>query len=146
MLSAKIRDDLTKAIKAKDSPRTAVLRLLMAEIINKKIEKQAEPTDEEIIAIIRRGIKQRQEAAALYRQGKRDDLYAKETAEIDILNTYLPQQADLSEIEKIVRETICQMNASGPADFGKVMGATMGQLKGKADGQTVAKIVREILS
>lgn len=142
---SKIWEDLTKALKAKDKLKVSVIRLLIADIHDQKIEKQAELTDEEVVALIRKGIKQRQEAIDLYLQGKRGDLVAKEKEELDILNTYLPQQLSPQELEKIVKDTISLSGVSGPQDFGKVMGLVMGKIKGRAEGNLVAQIVRQSL-
>jgi uncharacterized protein YqeY len=145
MIIEKIKTDLKEAFRAKEELRISTLRLLLSEIHNRQIEKQAELSDEDVVGVIRRGIKQRQEAIEAYQKGKREDLVKKEQTELSILSKYLPQQIPPKELEKIVKETISEVGASGPGDFGKVMGAVMGKVKGKAEGGVVAEVVKKLL-
>jgi hypothetical protein len=145
MIIEKIKTDLKEAFRAKEELRVSTLRLLLSEIHNRQIEKQAELSDEDVVGVIRRGIKQRQEAIEAYQKGKREDLVKKEQTELSILSKYLPQQIPPKELEKIVKETISEVGASGPGDFGKVMGAVMGKVKGKAEGGVVAEVVKKLL-
>ncbi|TSC54100.1 MAG: hypothetical protein LiPW31_233 [Microgenomates group bacterium LiPW_31] len=145
MLQDKIQADLKIALKAKDELRVSTLRLLLSETHNREIEKQTQLSDEDVVAVIHRGIKQRQEAIEAYQKGNRDDLIKKEQAELAILNKYLPQQMPSEELEKIVKEAISEVEASGPGDFGKVMGVVMGKVKGKAEGGVVAGVVKKLL-
>ena len=146
MIFEKIQKELKKALKAGDKLQVSTLRFLLAAVHNRKIEKQADLVDEDILAVIRQQAKQHRESIEAYRQGKRDDLVAKEQAELDILNTYLPQQMGDDVLEKIVKDTIAETGAAGPADFGKVMGAVMGKVKEKADGSQAAAMVKNQLS
>jgi len=143
----KIKTDLKTALKGKDETTVSTLRLLLAAIHNKEIElkKRGKLKNEEVVAVIRQQVKQRRESIEAYQKGKRDDLVEKEKQELDILSKYLPQQISSGELEKIVGQTIEETGASGPADFGKVIGAVMGKVKGRADGSEVAKIVKEKL-
>lgn len=141
----KIRVDLNQAMKKKDALKVATLRLLLAEIHNQEMDKQSELIDEEILGVVRKEVKKRQEAIGLYRQGERDDLVQKEQQELDILKKYLPQEMSSEELEKVVKETMVDVRASGPQDFGQVMGAVLGKLKGKADGKRVAEMVEDLL-
>lgn len=146
MILEKIQKELKEALKARDNLRVSALRFLLAAAHNRKIEKQAELTDEDILAVIRQQVKQHKESIAAYQQGKRDDLVGKEQSELDILNTYLPRQMGDEELEKIVKNAIAETGATGPTDFGKAMGAVMGKVKGKADGNQVAVMVKNQLS
>lgn len=148
MLQDKIQADLKIALKAKDELRVSTLRLLLSETHNREIEKQTQLSDEDVVAVIHRGIKQRQEAIEAYQKGNRDDLIKKEQAELAILNKYLPQQSAswrTKELEKIVKEAISEVEASGPGDFGKVMGIVIGKVKGQAEGKVVAEVVKKLL-
>jgi uncharacterized protein YqeY len=146
-LNEKIRNDLEKALKEKDLVRISALRFLLSQIQNKEIElnKRNRLSDEEIVAVIRKQAKERQESIEAYRQGNRDDLVKKEEVELKILNTYLPQLLSSEELEKIVSQTIKEIGAKGAEDFGKVMGAVMGKVKGGADGQMVASLVKKMI-
>lgn len=146
MLQEQIKKDLDKALLAKEELLVSTLRLLLAEIRNYWIEKQKDLTDEDVIAVIRRQIKQRKDSIEAYQKGGRKDLAEKETKEMGILGKYLPQQMAVNELEKIVKETIEEVGAAGPKDFGKVMGAVMGKVKGAAEGAMVAEAVKRLLS
>ena len=145
MLNEQIQKDLEAAMKGKEEVKVSTLRLLVSEIRNKQIEKQEEPNDEEIIALIRRAVKQRQEAIESYQKGERNDLAEKEKAEMAILSNYLPQELSASEVEKVVKEVISEVGATGQQDFGKVMNGVMNRLKGKVDGTKVAQAVKKLI-
>ena len=156
----KINSDFKEAYKAKDETLVSTLRLLLAAIKNKEVEKRtklskSEPiekleelsklSDEEIISVVFSEVKRRKEAAEQYKQGGREELARKEEQEMKILSFYMPEQLGEEEIKKLVQEAIKKTGASGLPDLGKVMGALMPQVKGKADGNLVNKIVREEL-
>lgn len=145
-LLARIKKDLDQALKKKDSLAVSVLRLLLAEIHNQEIEKQKELTDEDVLEVIRREVKKRKEAVEAYQKGNRKDLAEKEGTELKILNTYLPQQLSDEELKKIVASVVDEVGAKEPTDFGQVMGAAMGRVKGQADGAKVATLVKEKLA
>ena len=109
-------------------------------------ERRYEATDEDIIEVIGREVKKRNEAIDLYRKGGRDDLAQKEAKELEILKAYLPKQMSESEIRTLVREAIEQTGASSMQDMGKVMGALMTKVKGRADATLASNIVREALT
>lgn len=145
-LLEKIRTDLSQALKEKKEIEVSALRLLLAEVHNKEIEKQGELIEEEVIGVIRKQIRLRQEAIESYQKGERKDLEQKERDEMKILSKYLPQMISPQELEKIVDSKIKQLGAKGPQDFGKVMGEVMKEVKGQADGAEVAKLVKERLT
>lgn len=147
MLKDKIHADLLAAMKAKEETKTGALRLLKAAIMKFEVsgDKKKDATDEEVLQIIGREVKQRKDSIEAYRKGGRDDLAVHEEAELKILQAYLPAQMSEEELKKVVSQVISQTGAGSKADFGKVMGAVMGQVKGKADGQMVSKVVREML-
>jgi hypothetical protein len=146
---SKVEQNLKMALKAKDKLLVSTLKFLLAQIRNKEIElrgTEKKLTDEMVMGVIRQEIKKRKEAAILYRQGKREDLAEKEEDEFQILSKYLPQAFSAEKLAKIVQETIEQVKAKGPADFGKVMGAVMAKIKGQAEGSQVAEVVRKTLT
>jgi uncharacterized protein len=141
----KLQGDLKEAMIAHDESRVGTLRLLINEIHNWQIEKQVEPKESDLTQIVQQQVKRRKEAAEAYRQGGRVDLAEKEEQESTVLMVYLPAQLSEEEWEKLVKETIVKIGASGPADFGKVMGSVMEQVKGQTDGNTVSQIVKRLL-
>jgi len=145
MLLEQIQEDLTAALKEKNELQVSTLRLLLAEIHNRKIEKQAELTDEDIVAVLRKEAKKRQESVEAFQKGDRQELADKESNELTILSKYLPQEMDPQELEKIVKEVISEVGAQGAGDFGKVMGVVMSKVKGRIDGAKVSEVVKKLL-
>lgn len=142
-LIPQIDNDLIEALRAKSELTLATLRLLKSEIKNAAIAIGKELNDEEVIAVIQRGIKQRQDAIIQYNKANRPELANKEQAEITILTKYLPPQLSDDELSQIIADTKKQINASSSHDFGKIMGAIMPKVKGRADGNRIANLVRE---
>jgi uncharacterized protein YqeY len=140
-LLARLQADLAAARKAQDKPRTLLLSTILADIKNKKIELRREPTDEDVVEVLRKGIKRRRESIEAYDKGNRADLSAKERAEVQALEQYLPAQVSNDEIRAAVRAAI----AGGAANIGAVMGKVMPQFKGRAEGGTINAIAREEL-
>ena len=147
MLLEKIDADLKEGMKAKDTLRTDTLRMLKSALNYFKIEKQvSEITDDDILTIINRQIKQHKESIASYENGARLELAEKEKKELVILESYMPKQASTEEITRIIMDTIAETGAAGKKDFGKVMKQVTGKLKGMADGKIVSQIVGEELA
>jgi uncharacterized protein len=147
-LKEKIASDIKEAMKSGDSVRRDTLRLLDSAIKNSEIEKKKQETgltDEEVLEVIGRSVKQRQDSINQFTQGGRTDLAEKEQAELAILMPYLPAQMSEDDIRKVVREIITGLGSATPSDMGKVMGQAMGKMKGQADGNVVRKIVGEEL-
>lgn len=140
-LLARIQGDQIAARKSQDKPATLLLGTILSDIKNKRIELQREPADAEVIEVIRKGIKRRKESVEMYTKGNREDLASKESAEIQLLEKYLPPEVDLEELRTAVRTAI----AGGAGNIGAVMGKVMPQFKGRADGTTINAIAREEL-
>jgi uncharacterized protein YqeY len=146
-LKQRVSDDMKAAMRSGDTLRRDTLRMLGATIKNAEIEKRHTALEEvEIVALVAREIKRRQESIDAFQAGHRPDLVAKEAAEKKILEGYMPAQMDRAEIEGLVNKVIAAVGASGPADKGKVMKDLMPQVKGKADGKLVNDIVTELLN
>ncbi len=145
-IEEKITNDLKAAMKAKDEMRLSCLRLLKTSIKHKQVEKGEKLKDEDIEAIISSAIRKGKEAAQEFNKGNREDLAAKEEAEIKILYDYMPKQLDSVEIEKIIKEIITELSIDSPKDLGKVMKAAMVRMAGKAQGKEVNEIARRLLS
>ena len=146
-LSKQIVSDLTAAMKAQDAARTSTLRMVKAAMMNRQIEKGAELDDDDMQKLLRSLVKQRRDSIEQYEKAGRQELVDKESAEIAVIETYLPQAASREEIEQAVAAAIAETGASSMKDIGKVMKATQAALAGKnADGRLVSEVVKAKLS
>jgi uncharacterized protein len=145
-LGEKIIVDLTASMKAQDAARTSTLRMVKAAMMNRQIEKGGQLDDEEISKLLRSLVKQRRDSIEQYQKAGRQELVDKESAEITVIEGYLPQAASRDEIEAVVAEAISSTGASSMKDMGKVMKAAQAGLAGKnADGRLVSEIVKSKL-
>ena len=144
-LRDQLREDVKTAMRAKDALRRDTIRLLQAAIKNADIEQRGEVGDAAVLTIIQKQLRQRQDSIEQFEAGGRDDLAARERAEIGVLEVYLPAQMDRDAIMAAAQAVVARTGASGPGDKGKVMGPLMGQLRGKADGRLVNEVVGELL-
>ena len=146
-LAEKIVSDLTASMKAQDAARTSTLRMVKAAMMNRQIEKGGPLDDEELSRLLRSLVKQRRDSIEQYQKAGRQELVDKETAEIEVIEGYLPQAASREEIEAVVVEAIASTEANSMKDIGKVMKAAQAALAGKnADGRVVSEIVKSKLS
>lgn len=145
-LKDRIIDEMKQALKAKDAIKVSTLRMLNAAIKNKEIEKRAQVDDLDVIGLITTSIKQHKESIKLFAQGARDDLVDKETKELEILTSLLPQQMSQEELIAKIRKTMEEVGADSERDLGKVMKALMAEIKGRADGSMVRNLVMEMLN
>lgn len=162
-IKQKIQEDLTQAVKKGKETTRSILRVLLASILSREkekrykisktkqgvseeeIAKQSNLTDEEIIEVISSEVKKGRDAIIEFEKGKRKDLADKEKSEIEVLQKYLPEQLSEEEIREIVQESIQKTNAKEIKDMGKVMADMMPKIKGRADGNLVSKIVKDLL-
>jgi len=146
-LTDQIQSDLTGAMKARDSKRTATLRMVLAAIKNQRVAagQSGDLSDAQTLELLAREAKKRAEAATAFRDAGREELADKEEAELAILRTYLPAQLSEAELRTLVDEAIAETGAAEPGDLGRVMSAVMPKTKGRADGKQVNAIVRERL-
>lgn len=144
----KIKAELLEALKSGDKFRADTLRYLLSVIHNAEISKGKGATliEEELAEILQKQIKQREESIVAYEKGNRPDLVEKEKKELETIKGYLPEQLSEEEIKKLAEEATAEVGAKGPQDMGRVMGALMSKIKGRADGSIVSKVVRELLS
>lgn len=147
-LGARIASDLVTAMKAKDELSLSVLRMLKSsmQLVIAEHNKDYELTEDEILTLVRRLIKQRKEAAEIYLKGKAADRAERELAEAHVLEAYLPAQLSQEKIEEIVAQTAKEVGASSQKDMGRLMGAVMSRVKGQADGGAVRNAVSAYLS
>ena len=141
-LLARLQGDLNSARKSQDKAGTLLLGTVLSEVKNKKIELRRDPTDEDVVDVLRKSIKRRRESVEMYTKGNRSDLADKESAEAAALEKYLPAQVSEDELRAAVKAAI----AGGAKQIGAVMGKVLPQFKGRADGSTINAIAREELS
>ena len=140
-LAESLQAAMNAARKAQDKERTLVLGTIIANLKNRRIELRREPTDDEVVEVIRKGIKLRREAAEQYEKAARPELAKVELGQIAVLEEFLPPAVDPEEIRQAVRAAI----AGGAKDIGKVMGQVLPKFKGRAEGKVINEIVREEL-
>jgi uncharacterized protein YqeY len=148
-LSERLQKDLVEAMKARETTRVSVLRLIKTAIQNKEIELGETLSSEQEIQLLQTMVKQRNEAIATFEKGNRKDLADKEREELTFLRTYLPEEVSLDEVDRVVVAVVDEVGATSPKDMGNVMKETMARLKktGKAvDGKVVNEVVRSKLS
>jgi len=146
-LKEQIVADMTAAMKAKDVARTSTLRMVKAAITNREKESGAPINDEDVLKLLRSQLKQRRDSVEQYQKANRQDLAEKETAEITVIESYLPQAASAEEIEQAVSGAIAETGATSMKDMGAVMKASMAKLAGKnADGRLVSETVKKKLA
>lgn len=145
-LVERIDSDLRTAMKSSDKVAVSTLRIVKSTIKNKEIEKGGNLTDNEVVSVLSSLSKQRKESIEQFARGGRDDLVATETAELEVLNKYLPEQLSDEAIDDIIKETIEKTGAAGPGDIGLVMKEVMSRVKGQADGKVINRKVSELLS
>ncbi|HEU5175636.1 MAG TPA: GatB/YqeY domain-containing protein [Gemmatimonadaceae bacterium] len=142
MLLDQLQSDLTTARRAQDKPLTLLLGTLVSDVKNRQLEVNRDLTDDDVVEVLRKGIKKRRESVEMYAAGGREDLAAKEREEVAVMERYLPAQASEDDIRAAVRAAI----AGGAANMGAVMGKVVPQFKGRAEGGTINAIVREELA
>lgn len=144
-LKAQIADDMKSAMRAKDAPRLAAIRLLMAGIKQREVDERIELDDAGVIAIVEKQIKQRRDAIAQYEAGGRPELAASERFEMQVLEAYLPARLSDAEIDAVVASAVASTGATGVKDMGKVMAAVKPQLAGRADMAAVSARIKAAL-
>lgn len=145
-LKDQVTEDMKTAMRARDSERLGTIRLLLAAAKQKEVDERMVLDDAAMIAIVDKLIKQRKDSVAAYLLGQRQDLADKESAEIKVLEVYLPQRLSGDEVIAAVAAIVAAMGAKGPGDMGKVMGAVKTQLAGKADMALVSQAVKAALA
>jgi len=139
-------EDLKNSMKSKDKVRKDTITMIRAAIKQKEVDERRELSDDDILDIIAKQLKEKKMAIEEFRKGQREDLVELTEQEMNILLEYLPEQLSEEELEKIVREAINEVNATSIKDMGKVMKVVMPKVKGRADGNMVNQIVKKILN
>lgn len=141
----RLNQDLKQAMKDKAAIKLSVIRMVKAAVKNEEINKGSQLSEDEELSILTRELKQRRESLQEFEKAGRDDLVQQIQEEIVVLTSYMPAQLSEEEVRQIAIEVISQIGASSKKEMGKVMGAMMPKVKGKADGNVVQKIVNELL-
>jgi uncharacterized protein len=144
-LKDRITEDMKAAMRAKQGERLSTIRMLLAACKQREVDDRVELDDAAIVAIVDRLIKQRRDSITAFRQGGRDDLVAKESAEVEVLQAYLPARLDDAALSSAVALLIERLQAKGAADMGRVMAAAKSELSGQADMGAVSRTVKQLL-
>ena len=145
-LKEQITEDMKAAMRAKDSERLGTIRMLLAAVKQKEVDERVDVDDVMLVGIVDKLIKQRKDSISQFAAAGRQDLADKESAELKVLEAYLPQRLSEAEIQAEVAAIVADLGAKGPADMGKVMGAVKGKLAGKADMGLVSAAVKAALA
>ena len=145
-LKEKISEDMKAAMRAKESEKLATIRLINAAIKQREVDERIELSDEQVLAVIEKMIKQRKDSITQFEAGGRQDLADIEKAEMVVLSAYMPAQMSDAEVQAEVAAAVAQVGAAGPQDMGKVMGVLKGKLAGRADMTAVSAAVKAALS
>jgi uncharacterized protein YqeY len=145
-LSEQLNEDMKQFMKSGDKFALSVVRMLRSAVKNVEIDQRRTISDDEVLDILSREIKQRKDASSEFQKAGRQDLVDQSHAEIEVIQKYMPQALTEEELQLIVQQTIVQVGASSRADMGKVMSAVMPQVKGRADGKKINEVVQRLLS
>jgi len=145
-LKAQITEDMKAAMRAKEADRLGTIRLLQAAIKQREVDERIELDDAAVLAVIDKMLKQRKDSITAFEQAGRDDLVAKEAAEVAVLQVYMPAQLSEAEVDAAVRDAVAKAGAAGPQDMGKVMGILKPALAGRADMTQVSARVKAALT
>ncbi|MBA4493149.1 GatB/YqeY domain-containing protein [Paenactinomyces guangxiensis] len=144
-LVKQLEQDMKSALKNKEKTKLSVIRMLRASIKKEEIDRRHALSEDDVLEVIMREIKQRKDSLSEYEKAGREELAQKEREEIEILQAYLPEQLSEEEVRALVQQVIQEVGAATKADMGRVMGAIMPRVKGKADGRLVNRLVQESL-
>jgi len=145
-LKDRITEDMKTAMRAKDAARLSTIRLLLAAIKQREVDERITLDDTQVVGVLDKLVKQRKDSIAAFAQAGRTDLVDKETAEMAVLEAYLPQRLSADEVGAAIAALVAELGASGPGDMGKVMGAAKTRLAGKADMGMVSAAVKAALA
>lgn len=145
-LKEQLKDDLKVAMREKNVVKRDSIRAINTMIKQIEVDERKDLNDEDVVKLIQRGIKQREEAVAQYKDASRDDLVQKEQEQIDVFKEYLPKQVNDEELEAGLREIIAEVNAQSVKDMGKVMGQATKKFAGVADGKRINEMTKKILA
>ncbi len=146
LLKDRIQEEMKAAMRAKDAPRLSTIRMLLAAVKQREVDERIALDDAAVIGIVDKLIKQRKDSIAAFQSAGRTDLVDKESAEVTVLQTYLPQRLSADEVTSAVAELVAELGAAGPGDMGKVMAAAKARLAGRAEMAQVSAAVKAALA
>lgn len=144
-LKDRLMEDMKDSMRNKESLRKSVITMIRASVKQKEVDDRVDVTDDDVIELIAKQLKQRNDALVEFEKAEREDLITQTKAEIEILASYLPQQLTDEELEAVVRDAITEVNAQSMKDMGKIMGKVMAVAKGKVDGKRINEMVKNVL-
>jgi uncharacterized protein len=144
-LKEQLKSDLKDAMRAKEINKRDSIRAINTMIKQIEVDQRIELSDDDIVKLIQKGIKQREEAIVQYKEAQRDDLISKEQEQIDVFSLYLPKQLDDSELESIIQAIIDEVGATSMKDMGKIMNPAKQKIGGSADGKRINEMVKKLL-
>lgn len=144
-LKDRLMDDMKVSMKNKDTLKKSVITMIRASVKQKEVDNRVELTDDDVIELIAKQLKQRNDALVEFEKAEREDLITQTKAEIEILASYLPQQLTDEELEAVVRDAVAEVNAQSIKDMGKIMGKVMAVAKGRVDGKRINEMAKKIL-
>jgi len=144
-LKEQLKNDMKEAMRAKEIVKRDTIRAINTMIKQIEVDERKELSDEDIVVLMQKAIKQRNEAIEQYQSAGRDDLVAKEQSEVDVINLYMPKQLSDEELESALREIVADVGATSMKDMGKVMGAAKAKIGGGADGKRINEMVKKVL-
>lgn len=145
-LITQLKDEMKIAMRNKDKVRLGVIRMAISAVKQAEIDNGTEPTDENVLAVLTKMVKQRKESIKMYQDGGREELAANEAAEVKALESFLPQALTAEEIDELIAQAIADTGAASMADMGKVMGVLKPQMQGRADLGAVSGLIRAKLN
>jgi uncharacterized protein YqeY len=145
-LKERLNEDMKQAMKDKDKMRLSAIRMLRGAIRDREINQRIELDDNGVIEVLSNQIKKRKESVEQFKAANRDDLVQQESAELKVLEAYLPEQLSVDELKALIEKVILEIGATSARDMGKVMSVIMPQVKGKADGKIISQLVKDKLS
>lgn len=144
-LKDRLMEDMKVSMRNKETLKKSVITMVRASVKQKEVDDRVELTDDDVIELIAKQLKQRKDALVEFEKAEREDLITQTNAEIEILASYLPQQLTDEELEAVVRDAITEVNAQSIKDMGKIMGKVMAVAKGKVDGKRINEMVKKVL-
>lgn len=145
-LKERLMEDMKVSMRNKETLKKSVITMIRASVKQKEVDDRVDLTDDDVVELIAKQLKQQKDALVEFEKAERDDLITQTKAEIEILTSYLPQQLTDEELEVVVRDAVAEVNAQSVKDMGKIMGKVMIVAKGKVDGRRINEMVKKILN
>jgi uncharacterized protein YqeY len=145
-LREQLENDLKQALRSGERTRLGSIRLMLSTVHNAEIEKGHPLSDDETVAVLQKQAKRHRESITEFTKGNREDLVAKEVAELAVVESYLPRQMSREEVVELAQRIIAEVNAQGPRDMNRVMPRLMAEIRGRADGRVASQVVQELLA